>query len=112
MNVIPSTSAEAASLFTTRELRNHFLLRNLFVHDSIELNYWETDRTIIGSAVPSKNPLKLEASKKELAADYFLERREIGVLNIGGEGSVEVDGVAYALSKLDCLYIGRGARSV
>jgi len=112
MKIIPAISAETVSRFTTKELRENFLLETLFVPDSVELNYWETDRTIVGSAVPVKGALKLEASKKELAADYFLERREIGILNIGGEGTVEVDGAAHALSKLDCLYVGRGAKSV
>lgn len=112
MRIIPASSAATVSRFTTKELRENFLIQTLFVPDSVELNYWETDRTIVGSAVPVKGALKLEASKKELAADYFLERREIGILNIGGEGSVQVDGTAYAMSKLDCLYIGRGAKTV
>ncbi len=112
MNVIPAISAETVSRFTTAELRRNFLLESLFVPNKVELNYWETDRTIVGSAVPVATPLKLEASKKELAADYFLERREIGILNIGGAGVVEVEGTAYPMSKLDCLYVGRGVKSV
>lgn len=112
MNVIPAISAETVSRFTTAELRRNFLLESLFVPNKVELNYWETDRTIVGSAVPVATPLKLEASKKELAADYFLERRELGILNIGGAGVVEVEGAAYPMSKLDCLYVGRGVQSV
>lgn len=112
MNIIPAVGTEAVSRYTTAELRRTFLIESLFSADRVDLNYWETDRTIVGSAVPVAGPLMLEASRKELAADYFLERREIGILNIGGEGSVEVDGTAHAMSKLDCLYIGRGARSV
>ena len=112
MKIINSHSPLSVSRFNTEELRSNFLLESLFTPDSVQLNYWETDRTIVGSAVPASTSLKLEASRKELAADYFLERREIGILNIGGEGSVEVDGVAYPMSKLDCLYVGRGVKSV
>ncbi len=112
MNIIPAVGTEAVSRYTTAELRRTFLIESLFSADRVDLNYWETDRTIVGSAVPVAGPLMLEASRKELAADYFLERREIGILNIGGEGSVEVDGTAHAMSKLDCLYVGRGAKSV
>lgn len=112
MKIMPAVSAEAVSRFTTDELRRTFLLESLFVPDRVDLNYWETDRTIIGSAVPLAAPLKLEASKKELAADYFLERREIGILNIGGSGSVEADGTVFEVGKLDCLYLGRGVKSV
>lgn len=112
MKIIPAVGTEAVSRYTTAELRRTFLLETLFVPDRIDLNYWETDRTIVGSAVPVSGPLKLEASRKELAADSFLERREIGILNIGGSGSIEVDGTLFELGKLDCLYIGRGAKSV
>jgi 4-deoxy-L-threo-5-hexosulose-uronate ketol-isomerase len=112
MNILPAHSSEAVSLFDTSELRDAFLVDSLFVPDKVELHYWETDRTIIGSAVPVSGPLKLEASRKELAADYFLERREIGILNIGGDGSVEVDGTVFPIGKLDCLYVGRGVKSV
>lgn len=112
MKIIPAVGTEAVSRYTTEELRRTFLIETLFVPDRVDLNYWETDRTIVGSAVPVAGPLRLEASRKELAADHFLERREIGILNIGGNGSVEVDGNVFELGKLDCLYIGRGARSV
>ena len=112
MKIIPAVGTEAVSRYPTAELRRTFLLETLFVPDRIDLNYWETDRTIVGSAVPVSGPLKLEASRKELAADSFLERREIGILNIGGSGSIEVDGTLFELGKLDCLYIGRGAKSV
>ena len=96
---------------TTRELRDQFLIDNLFAIDSLELVYWETDRTVTGSAVPASGPLRLEAAK-ELASEYFCERRELGAFNIGGPGSVTVDGVTYAVKSLDCLYIGRGSRDV
>jgi len=107
-----STSPEAFSRMTTSELRDTFLIDSLFPAGSVELIYWEVDRTIIGSAVPTSSPLALEASQKELAADFFLERRELGILNIGGPGSVATDGTSHTMEKLDSLYVGRGTRTV
>jgi len=96
---------------STEELRDSYLLESLFIQDSLDLVYVDLDRTIIGSAVPSTGPLTLPCPD-ELRATAFLERRELGVLNIGGPGSVEVDGHTFPLNKLDALYIGRGATSV
>ena len=112
MKLLHSANSEAISRFTTSQLRDAFLIESLFVQGKVELTYWETDRTIIGAAVPTTAPLKLEAGKKELAADYFLERREIGILNIGGPGQVEVDGTFHQMDKLDILYVGKGSKSV
>jgi 4-deoxy-L-threo-5-hexosulose-uronate ketol-isomerase len=66
---------------------------------------------IVGSAVPTRQPLVLEAGA-ELRADYFAERREVGVINIGGQGSITVDGQAYAMGRREMLYIGRGSREI
>ncbi len=96
---------------TTAEIRAAFLVETLFAPDEVVLLYAETDRAIVGSAVPGDKPLRLEASK-EIAAQYFCERRELGVLNIGGKGSVTVDGVGYKLENKDILYVGQGAREV
>ena len=96
---------------STDELRSSFLLDSLFIEDALDLVYVDLDRTIIGSAVPATASLVLP-SPDELRATSFLERRELGVLNIGGRGSVEVDGNTYQLDNLDALYIGRGAVSV
>ena len=112
MNILRAHSPEAVSLFDTSELRESFLISSLFEHDKVQLHYWETDRTIVGSVVPVSGPLRLEASKKELAAEYFLERREVGILNTGGRGSVDVDGEIFAVGNLDCLYVGRGAKNI
>lgn len=96
---------------TTQELRSTFLLEALFTPGELTLNYIDVDRTVIGSAVPVDLPLKLETAP-ELRAEYFLERRELGVLNVGGKGSVTVDGTVFGMDKLDVLYVGRGARDV
>ena len=96
---------------TSEELRETFLLEGMFPPGGIELAYVDLDRTVIGSAVPTTVPLTLE-TQPELRAEYFLERRELGVLNTGGPGSVKVDGVSFDLDKLDCLYVSRGSKSV
>ncbi len=96
---------------TTEELRATFLLENLFQPGFLDLAYVDLDRVVIGSAVPLVEPLSLEADPV-LRADYFAERRELGILNIGGAGVVLVDGSAYDLSHLDALYLGRGTKSI
>ena len=96
---------------TTEELRAAFLDTKLHERGAINLMYCEVERGIAGFAVPTSAPLALPAGK-ELASDCFCERRELGVLNIGGEGTVTVDGVAYALRPLDVLYVGKGAKEV
>ncbi|MGN6642691.1 MAG: 5-dehydro-4-deoxy-D-glucuronate isomerase, partial [Verrucomicrobiota bacterium] len=97
--------------FNTDELRSAFLIETLFAPGKLELVYTDADRAIVGSAVPIDSAIKLSADS-ELRAAFFCERREVGVLNIGGEGAVEVDGKRYELGKLDCLYVGRGSQSV
>jgi 4-deoxy-L-threo-5-hexosulose-uronate ketol-isomerase len=105
-------SPEAVSRMTTEELRSAFLIDTLFQPGTLDLTYWEVDRTIIGSATPVGSPLALEADPKLLAAEFFLERRELGVLNIGGPGTVTADGAIFPQAKTDALYVGRGTRQV
>jgi len=93
------------------ELRSTFLIDTLFTAGVIDLLYSDIDRAIVGSAVPTGTPLALEAAD-ELRAAYFTERRELGVLNVGSAGAVEVDGKAYELGHKDGLYVGRGSRAV
>jgi 4-deoxy-L-threo-5-hexosulose-uronate ketol-isomerase len=95
----------------TDDLRSTFLIETLFAPGKLELVYTDADRAIVGSAVPGASPIKLSADA-ELRAAYFCERRELGVLSIGGSGTVEVDGKRYEMGKLDCLYVGRGSQSV
>jgi 4-deoxy-L-threo-5-hexosulose-uronate ketol-isomerase len=96
---------------TTSELRETFLLEELFRPGAIEFAYVDLDRTVIGSAVPTKSALKLE-TESELRSEYFLERRELGILNVGGRGTVTVDGKKFEMGKLDVLYAGRGSKDV
>ena len=93
------------------ELRAAFLVESLFTPGKIELVYSDADRAIIGSAVPAGAPLKLSADA-ELRSAFFCERRELGILNIGGDGAADVDGKRFEMEKLDCLYVGRGSKSV
>ena len=96
---------------STKELRETFLVESLFAPGEIRLVYCEADRAVVGSAVPRGTPLTLAAADA-LRAQYFCERRELGVLNIGGPGTVRVDGTAHSVAPLDGLYIGRGAREI
>ena len=97
---------------TTGELRKTFLIDSLFVSGKVEMVYSDIDRSITGSAVPLENPLKLLASKKEMASEFFAERREIGIINIGGAGKINVDGKTYSMELKDGLYIGRGTKEI
>lgn len=97
---------------TTDELRKAFVLDGLFVPGAINTVYCDADRAIVGGAVPTDAPLELLATKKEMAADFFTERREVGVVDIGGEGSVSVDGHEHSLAYKDMLYIGRGVKTI
>jgi 4-deoxy-L-threo-5-hexosulose-uronate ketol-isomerase len=95
----------------TDQLRAALLVDSLFVPGRIELVYTDADRAIVGSAVPGRSPLTLSADA-ELRAAFFCERRELGVLNIGGRGGIEVDSKHFDMAKLDCLYVGRGSQSI
>lgn len=111
MKLYQIADAVRYELMNAEDLRDTFLLDGMFQPGEIEFAYVDLDRTVIGSAVPTKSALKLE-TEPELRADYFLERRELGVLNVGGAGSVVVDGKNFDLDKLDCLYAGRGTKEV
>ncbi len=97
--------------FNTTELRENFLIETLFTPNSLQLCYSHYDRVIVGGAMPVDGPVNLP-TYPELRSNFFLERREMGIINVGGAGSVTVDGQTYDLAKLDGLYVGRGSRSV
>jgi 4-deoxy-L-threo-5-hexosulose-uronate ketol-isomerase len=96
---------------STDELRTTFLLEELFAPKSVQLVYVDLDRTVIGSAVPGRDALHLPCPP-ELRAESFTDRREMGIFNIGAEGSVRVDDDTFALGNRDALYIGRGKHAV
>lgn len=103
--------AAAAARMTTDELRAHFLVTGLFVPGAVTLRPVDLDRVVLGGAVPLAEPLALP-NIEHLRAEYFCERRELGVLNTGGAGTVTVDGAAHPLAAHDVLYVGRGSRDV
>lgn len=111
MRLIQVADAVRYPRMTTEELRSAFLVDGLFNPGRIDLAYIDLDRTIAGSAVPLGEALVLETDP-DLRAAYFTERRELGVLNIGGPGAIHVAGEAYQLTTRDALYIGRGNESV
>lgn len=95
----------------TAELRDAFLIDNIFVPGNVTLHVLDLDRVILGGAMPTDKELELGAPAA-IAEEFFLARRELGVLNIGGNGAVMVDGEKHALGKLDMVYAPRGARSI
>jgi 4-deoxy-L-threo-5-hexosulose-uronate ketol-isomerase len=111
MKIMQMADAVRYRRMTTEELRETFLVSDIFQPGKICATYVDLDRAVIGSAVPLKEELRLP-TYNVLKAAYFLERRELGVLNIGGAGSVTVKGTKYDLARLDGLYIGRGNEEV
>lgn len=97
---------------TTEELRSSFLIDELFIKNKIPMTYSDVERSITGSAVPTTKALKLTATKKEMAAEYFTERREIGIINIGEAGTIKVNNKVYNMGSKDGLYIGRGKKTI
>lgn len=97
--------------YDTEELRNHFLIPEIFKKDEINLTYTMYDRFIAGGVFPVSKKIKLETID-DLKAEFFLERRELGVINVGGKGNVIVDGEVYELGHKEALYVGRGNKEV
>jgi 4-deoxy-L-threo-5-hexosulose-uronate ketol-isomerase len=111
MKVLYTADPVRFKRMTTDEQRESFLIDDLFKKNKTILYYLDVDRVIVGSVVPVKKKLKLGVSK-ELASDYFAQRRESGVLNIGDTGTVTVDKTNYKLDHKDMLYIGRGSKDI
>jgi len=97
--------------YNTARLRENFLVGGLFKPGEINLVYSQIDRFIVGGACPADQPLPLE-SIDVLKAEHFLDRRELGAINVGGAGRITVDGTAYELAYKEALYVGAGARDV
>jgi len=97
--------------YDTQRIREEFLMEKLFVPDQFHFVYSHYDRMIVGGVKPVGQSHKLPIYE-ELRADYFLERREIGILNVGGDGTVTVGEEVFTLQKRDCLYVGKGHKQV
>ena len=100
-----------AKRYNTEEIRSHYLIERLFEKDSISLTYSHVDRIIAGGAMPVDKELPLEAGR-ELGTDYFLERREMGIINIGGPGRLLIDGEEHRVGSREGAYVGRGVREL
>ena len=110
MELRTAASPRDVKHYTTARLREEFLIQNLFVPGEIKLVYSHIDRIITGAAVPVE-PLLLTAGD-ELRAEYFLQRREMGVINIGGAGRIIIDGKKYDVAFKEGMYIGMGAKDI
>ncbi len=111
MNYRFEASRKEVSTFTNQELRDHFLVEHIFEANQIHLTYSIYDRMIIGGVMPVLGEIKLPNPEK-LKANYFLERRELGIINVGGPGIVKADGQSFEISKLSAVYLGKGTQDV
>ncbi len=111
MELRTAASPRDVKHYTTERLREEFLIQGLFASDEIKLVYSHIDRIITGAATPVSKALKLTAGD-ELRADYFLQRREMGVINIGGAGVITIDGRKYDVAFKEGMYIGLGAQDI
>lgn len=111
MEIRFQNSPKETSEMNTAGLRENFLVQNLMLEDKLQLVYSHYDRMIIGGAKPVNKTIQL-SNHPELKANFFLERREIGIINVGGEGIVIADGKEFAMNKLDCVYLGKGTKEV
>lgn len=106
-----AASPKDVKTYDTSGLRDEFLIQNTMESDRINLVYSHYDRFITGGVVPTESTLKLETIDP-LKADYFLERRELGIINIGNTGIVTIDGTTYTLEHKEALYVGKGNKSI
>lgn len=111
MELRTAASPRDVKHYTTERLREEFLIPQLFFEDDIKLVYSHIDRIITGGVMPVKKTLVLTAGE-ELRAQYFLERRELGVINIGGAGVITADGKEYTVEHKQGMYIGKGAKDI
>jgi len=111
MKIILETGPHEVRTMTSDQLRKQFLASDLVKADQINLVYTIYERMILGCVNPVTKPIRLE-TYDALKSTFFLERRELGIINVGGKGSVEADGQVFEMEKLSCLYLGKGTRSV
>ncbi|MES2004906.1 MAG: 5-dehydro-4-deoxy-D-glucuronate isomerase [Bacteroidota bacterium] len=111
MEIRFQSSPKEVKGMSTEELRANFLIQELMKPDALTLVYSHYDRVIVGGVKPLQQKVTLH-NEAELRADYFLERRELGIINVAGSGIVVADGITYELNKLDALYLGKGTKEV
>ena len=111
MEIRYASSNKDAKHYDTTRLREEYLIENLFVPNNLKLVYSHIDRIIVGGACPKGEALKLEGSK-ELGSNFFLERRELGIINVGETGVVVLDGEEFQLNNKDAIYVGMGIKEV
>jgi len=111
MKIRNAFNPEYARSLTTEYLRQEFLIGGLFIPGDIKLVYSHFDRIIVGGICP-RMPLSIQVSREIIGSDYLLERREVGIINIGSRGTVNVDGKEYVLDRKDGLYVGMGTRDI
>lgn len=111
MQIRFQNSPKETSKMNTQELRDNFLIQDLMQAGTIQLVYSHFDRLIIGGVKPIALAIGLP-NEGELKSKYFLERRELGIINTGGKGTVTADGIAYEMEKLECVYVGKGTQQV
>lgn len=111
MNQIYESAPSHVKKMDTQELRENFLLQKLMVKGKASFTYSHYDRMVIGGIYPSTRAISL-GNYDTLRSKYFLERREMGIINVGGKGTVTADGKSYTMNKLSCLYLGRGTKKV
>jgi 4-deoxy-L-threo-5-hexosulose-uronate ketol-isomerase len=97
--------------YDTEKLRKHFLIDKVFVPGDITFSYTHYDRLMVGGVQPTVQPIKLD-TYDQLKSEHFLDRRELGAINVGGNGKVRVDGVEYAVAHKEAIYVGRGIKEV
>lgn len=104
-------SSQETKKLNTQEIRDNFLVPNIFKSDEVTYNYTYYDRTIIGGVMPVKKTVQFHLSK-ELGVEYFLQRRELGLINIGGEATICVDDIKYKINSRDGLYVSQGTKKI
>ncbi|MEL4012678.1 5-dehydro-4-deoxy-D-glucuronate isomerase [Dryocola clanedunensis] len=113
MDIRQSIHSDHAKTLDTAGLRKEFLVETIFTADAYTMTYSHIDRIIVGGVMPVTRSVSVGGEVgKQLGVSYFLERRELGVINIGGPGTITVDGTCYEIGHRDALYVGKGAKEV
>ena len=115
MDIRYSTGKEPFKTMTTEEMRKEFLVQNIFIKNDVSAVYSHIDRIVTLGCMPVDKKVKLDKNidaMKDFGVDFFLQRRELGMINIGGDGIVIADGVKYEVKHYDALYLGAGTKEV